>query len=52
MHQLPAGQLGKWAQEMAQQYGEMFSIKIGGQRWVFCNSTRVIKDLLERRAAV
>jgi len=52
IHQLPQGQLGKWAQEMAQQYGEMFTVKIGGQRWVFCNSNRVIKDLLERRAAV
>ena len=52
IHQLPQGQLGKWAQQMAQEYGEMFSIKIGGQRWVFCNSDRVIKDLLERRAAV
>ena len=52
MHQLPPGQLGKWAQEAAKQYGEMFTIKIGGQRWVFLSSTRTIKELLEKRAAV
>jgi len=52
MHQLPPGQLGKWAQQMAKEYGEMFSIKIGGQRWVFLTSSRTIKDLLEKRAAV
>lgn len=52
MHQLPQGQLGKWAQELATQYGEMFTIKIGGTRMVFLTSNRTIKDLLERRAAV
>ena len=52
MHQLPQGQLGKWAQGLAKEYGEMFTIKIGGQRWVFLTSTRTIKDLLEKRAAV
>jgi len=52
MHQLPQGQLGKWAQELAKEYGEMFTIKIGGTRMVFLTSTRTIKDLLERRAAV
>lgn len=52
MQQLPQGQLGKWAQELAKQYGEMFTIKIGGTRMVFLTSTRTIKDLLERRAAV
>lgn len=52
MHQMPQGQLGKWAQELAKEYGEMFTIKIGGTRMVFLTSTRTIKDLLERRAAV
>jgi cytochrome P450 len=52
MHQLPQGQLGKWAHELAKEYGEMFTIKIGGTRMVFLTSTRTIKDLLERRAAV
>jgi Cytochrome P450 len=52
MHQLPTGQLGKWAQKMAEEHGEMFSILIGGQRWVFLNSSRTIKELLDKRAAV
>jgi hypothetical protein len=30
----------------------MFTVKIGGLRWVFLSSTRTIKDLLEKRAAV
>jgi hypothetical protein len=30
----------------------MFTVKIGGLRWVFLNTTRTIKDLLEKRAAV
>jgi cytochrome P450 len=52
IHQLPQGQLGKWAQGLAKEYGEMFTIRLGGQTWVFVNSSRVVKDLLEKRAAV
>jgi hypothetical protein len=52
IHQLPQGQLGKWAQGLAKEYGEMFTIRLGGQTWVFVNSSRIVKDLLEKRAAV
>jgi hypothetical protein len=52
IHQMPQGQLGKWAQGLAKEYGEMFTIKIGETRWVFLTSTRTIKDLLEKRASV
>lgn len=30
----------------------MFTVKFGGTTWVFLNSSRVVTDLLERRAAV
>src|ERR1700721_1746400 len=40
--------LSKWARE----YGEMMTLKLGGMTWVFLNSSRVTKEILERRSGV
>ncbi|KAK3326931.1 cytochrome P450 [Cercophora scortea] len=50
--QIPALQQGPWAKELAEKYGEMFTCKFGGNTWVFLNSSRVVTDLMERRAAI
>ncbi|OQV00569.1 hypothetical protein CLAIMM_06049 [Cladophialophora immunda] len=50
--QIPALQQGPWAKKLAEKYGEMFTCKFGSQTWVFLNSSRVVADLMERRAAI
>ncbi|KAL1896135.1 hypothetical protein Sste5346_004877 [Sporothrix stenoceras] len=50
--QIPLIQQGPWAKKLAEKYGEMFTCKFGGTTWVFLNSSRVVTDLLERRAAI
>ncbi|RMJ23696.1 Cytochrome P450 [Aspergillus sp. HF37] len=50
--QIPALQQGPWAKDLAEKYGEMFTCKFGGTTWVFLNSSRVVTDLMERRAAI
>ncbi|OIW34931.1 cytochrome P450 [Coniochaeta ligniaria NRRL 30616] len=42
--QVPALQQGPWAKKLAEKYGEI--------TWVFLNSSRVVTDLMERRAAI
>ncbi|RDL31814.1 uncharacterized protein BP5553_09216 [Venustampulla echinocandica] len=43
---------GMWGVDMAKKYGEMFTVNIGGRRLVYLNSSRVVTDLLEKRAAI
>ncbi|KAK5219673.1 hypothetical protein LTR72_008057 [Exophiala xenobiotica] len=43
---------GMWAVRMAKKHGEMFTLNIGGRRLVYLNSSRVVTDLLEKRAAL
>ncbi|KAJ9488600.1 hypothetical protein VN97_g4692 [Penicillium thymicola] len=50
--QIPAIQQGPWGKKLAEKYGEMFTCKFGGSTWVFLNSSRVVTDLMERRAAI
>ncbi|KAK5558115.1 hypothetical protein LTR46_003364 [Exophiala xenobiotica] len=50
--QIPASQQGPWAKALAEKFGEMFTCKLGSQTWVFLNSSRVVKDLMERRSAI
>ncbi|KAK4938229.1 hypothetical protein LTR10_021302 [Elasticomyces elasticus] len=50
--QLPPLKQGVWGMETARQYGEMFTCSIGGKTWVFLNSSRVVNDLMEKRAAI
>lgn len=50
--QIPLIQQGPWAKKLAEKYGEMFTCKFGGSTWVFLNSSRVVNDLMERRAAL
>ncbi|KAJ5936000.1 hypothetical protein N7454_005298 [Penicillium verhagenii] len=50
--QVPPSQQGEWAKELAAKYGEMFTCKFGTTNWVFLNSSRVVSDLMERRAGI
>ncbi|KAK5272252.1 hypothetical protein LTR99_010644 [Exophiala xenobiotica] len=50
--QMPLLQQGVWAKKKAEQYGEMFTMKIGANMWVFLNSSRTVNDLLEKRSAI
>ena len=50
--QLPPLKQGVWGVEMAKQYGEMFTCKIGGKTWVFLNSSSTVNDLMEKRSAI
>ncbi|KAF2258227.1 cytochrome P450 [Lojkania enalia] len=52
MLQMPAYHQGPWAKEMAEEYGEMFTIKIASNTWIFLNSSRVVYDLLEKRSSI
>jgi hypothetical protein len=44
----PGPTVSKWAE----QYGEMMTLQLGGTRWVFLNSSRVAREILERRSGV
>jgi hypothetical protein len=44
----PAPQLVKWTK----QYGEIFYLSIGGSDFVFLNSGRVVRDLMEKRGTI
>jgi hypothetical protein len=44
----PGPTLGKWAQK----YGEMMTLQVGGMRMVFLNSSRVAREILDRRSGV
>ncbi|KAF2117171.1 cytochrome P450 [Lophiotrema nucula] len=52
MFQMPPFHQGPWAKSMADKYGEMFTVKIASNTWVFLNSSRVVNDLLEKRSAI
>ncbi|KAF1998526.1 cytochrome P450 [Amniculicola lignicola CBS 123094] len=52
MFQMPPFHQGPWAKEVGEKYGEMFTIKIADNTWVFLNSSRVVNDLLEKRSAI
>ncbi|KIW61235.1 hypothetical protein PV05_01384 [Exophiala xenobiotica] len=43
---------GMWTYKMAQKYGEMFTCNLGGKTIVFLNSSRVVNDIMEKRAAI
>ncbi|KAF3403520.1 Cytochrome P450 monooxygenase yanC [Penicillium rolfsii] len=45
---LRAPEQSKWRIELAREHGEM---RIGTRHWVFLNSSRTVRDLLEKRAA-
>lgn len=50
LHQLPSDNVYKKFKEWADEYGEMFSLMLGGQRMVVLNSPRVVKDLIDVRS--
>ncbi|KAF2472380.1 cytochrome P450 [Lindgomyces ingoldianus] len=52
MFQMPPFHQGPWAKEMAEKYGEMFTIKVADNTWVFLNSSRTVNALLEKRSAI
>lgn len=49
-------QLGSQPQKMlkiwAQEYGEVFQIRMGWENWVFLNSPRAVKDILDKQSAI
>jgi cytochrome P450 len=49
-------QLGPQPQRMlklwADQYGEIFQIRLGLENWVFLNSPRAVKDILDKQSAI
>jgi hypothetical protein len=51
-HLLPPVHFGTVTSKWAEQYGEMMTLQLGGVRWVYLNSSRVVTELLERRSAV
>jgi hypothetical protein len=52
IHLLPPDFPGPTLSKLADKYGEMMTLQLGGQRWVYLNSARVTRDILERRSAV
>ena len=51
-HLIPSVFPGEITSKWAQQYGDLMTVQLGGMRWIFCNSTRTARELLERRSAV
>jgi len=51
-HLIPNSHPGPTFSQWADKYGEMMTVQLGGLRWVWCNSSRVAKEILERRSAV
>jgi hypothetical protein len=51
-HLLPPVFAGQVTSKWADQYGEMMTLQLGGMRWIFLNSSRTAKEILERRSAV
>jgi hypothetical protein len=49
---IPTVNPGPTLAKMAQGYGEMMTLKLGGMTWVFINSSRVATEILERRSGV
>ena len=46
--EFPGPVLSEWAKK----YGEMMTCQLGGMTWVFLNSSRVTREILERRSGV
>ena len=44
----PGPTMSKWAK----QYGEMMTLQLGGTRWLFLNSSRTAREILERRSGI
>jgi hypothetical protein len=51
-HLIPLVFPGEITSKWAQQYGELMTVQLGGMKWIFCNSSRTARQLLERRSAV
>ena len=51
-HMLPPAYPGETTRKWAQEYGEMMTLQLGGTKWVFLNSSRVTKEILEKRSGV
>jgi hypothetical protein len=49
---IPTVNPGPTLAKMAEGYGEMMTLKLGGMTWVFINSSRVATEILERRSGV
>ncbi|KEF62901.1 uncharacterized protein A1O9_00875 [Exophiala aquamarina CBS 119918] len=52
MLQVPKEDSRMYFAKLAKQYGEMYTLKLGTNRWVFLNSSRVVNDIMEKRASI
>ncbi|KAF5975645.1 hypothetical protein FBULB1_7283 [Fusarium bulbicola] len=53
MLQIPIDTAGRrlYLHKLASKYGEMFTLKVGSNYWIFINSQRVANELLDKRGA-
>ncbi|TVY70686.1 Cytochrome P450 monooxygenase atE [Fusarium oxysporum f. sp. cubense] len=53
MLQIPTDTAGRrlYLHKLARKYGEMFTLKVGSNYWIFMNSQRVANELLDKRGA-
>ncbi|KAJ5031346.1 cytochrome P450 [Bipolaris maydis] len=42
---------GPWAARLAKEYGEMFTIRVGRCDMIFLNSSRVVRELMDKRSS-
>ncbi|KAI1611780.1 cytochrome P450 [Exophiala viscosa] len=49
LFQVPPKYAGPKFAEWGNQYGDMFTIRLGARRWVFLNSMQTVRELLDRR---
>lgn len=50
--QTPTSQHGHWALEQSRKLGDIFTVRFGMTTWIFLSSSKHIRDLLEKRAAI
>ncbi|KAI1031305.1 hypothetical protein LB504_000111 [Fusarium proliferatum] len=53
MLQIPTDTAGRrlYLHKLARKYGEMFTLKVGSNYWIFMNSQRIANELLDKRGA-
>ncbi|KAH0342001.1 hypothetical protein KCU83_g9432, partial [Aureobasidium melanogenum] len=49
LFQIPPAFAGERLKELGEEYGDCFSLQLGATRWVFLNSSKTVKELLEQR---
>ncbi|EXJ69172.1 uncharacterized protein A1O5_08107 [Cladophialophora psammophila CBS 110553] len=52
LHQMPSSNLHLHLQKWAQEYGPIYSLKLGGQTQIVVSSPAIMRDLLEKRSNI